>query len=141
MKSNLYSIEMLFNHNNLKKLMTKKKLNFKQARWAQILTVYNFEIFHRSNDKNFTNDLSRRFDYKKISTLNTKLLLTLQNKLTLLLNEESLTQSDRKNSIELILMLQLTEVSINIDAKLVELTRNRQKILTKLISMFKLTDI
>ena len=30
---------------------------------------------------------------------------------------------------------------INIDAKLVELTRNRRKILTKLISMFKLIDI
>ena len=32
-------------------------------------------------------------------------------------------------------------MSINIDAKLVELTRNKRKILTKLISMFKLTDI
>ena len=30
---------------------------------------------------------------------------------------------------------------INIDAELVELTRNRQKILTELTSMFKLTDI
>ena len=30
---------------------------------------------------------------------------------------------------------------INIDAKLVELTRNKRKILTELISMFKLTDI
>ena len=46
----------------------------------------------------------------------------LQNKLTLLSNEKSLMQSDRKNSIELIFVLQLAEVSINIDAKLVELT-------------------
>ena len=38
-------------------------------------------------------------------------------------------------------MLQLTEVLISIDAKLVELTRNKRKILTKLISMFNLTDI
>ena len=30
---------------------------------------------------------------------------------------------------------------INIDAKLVKLTRNKRKILTKLISMFKLIDI
>ena len=30
---------------------------------------------------------------------------------------------------------------INIDAKLVELTRNKRKILTKLISMFKLINI
>ena len=32
-------------------------------------------------------------------------------------------------------------MSINIDAKFVKLTRNRQKILAKLISMFKLIDI
>ena len=32
-------------------------------------------------------------------------------------------------------------MSINIDAELVELTRNKQKILAKLISMFKLIDI
>ena len=32
-------------------------------------------------------------------------------------------------------------MSINIDAELVKLTRNKRKILTKLISMFKLIDI
>ena len=32
-------------------------------------------------------------------------------------------------------------MSINIDAKFVKLTRNRRKILTELISMFKLIDI
>ena len=141
LKNNLYSIEMLFNHNNLKELMTKKKLNFRQVRWAQILTVYDFEIFHRSSDKNSANDSSRRFDYERVSTLNIKLLSTLQNKLALSSNEESLTQSDRKNSVELIFVLQLTEVSISIDAELVELTRNRRKILAELTSMFKLTDI
>ena len=50
-------------------------------------------------------------------------------------------QNDRKNSVELTFVLQLTKMLINIDAKLVELTRNRRKILAKLISMFKLTDI
>ena len=141
LKSNLYSIKMLFDHNNLKKLMTKKKLNFKQTRWTQILIVYDFEIFHHSNDKNSTNELSRRFDYKKISSLNTKLLLTLQNKLTLSSDEKSLTQSERKNLIELTFVLQLTRMSININAKFVKLTRNKRKILTKLTSMFKLIDI
>ena len=87
------------------------------------------------------NESSRRFDYEKISSLNTKLLSTLQNKLTLSSNEESLTQSGRKNSIKLIFVLQLTEMLINIDAKLVELTRNKRKILTELISMFKLINI
>ena len=105
LKSNLYSIKMLSDHNNLKKLMTKKKLNFKQIRWAQILTVYDFKIFHRLNVKNSANESSRRFDYEKISSLNTKLLSTLQNKLTLSLNEKLLTQSKRKNSVKLIFVL------------------------------------
>ena len=73
--------------------------------------------------------------------MNTKLLSTLQNKLTLSSNEKSLTQNERKNSIELIFVLQLTKVSININAKFIKLTRNRQEILTKLTSMFKLIDI
>ena len=56
-------------------------------------------------------------------------------------NEKSLTQNERKNLIELIFVLQLTEVSININAKLIKLTRNKRNILIKLTSMFKLTDI
>ena len=32
-------------------------------------------------------------------------------------------------------------MSINVDTKLIKLTRNKRKILTKLISMFKLIDI
>ena len=121
--------------------MMKKELNSKQARWAQVLAAYNFEIFHRLNNKNSANDSSRRPDYEKTSSLKITLLSTLQNKLTLSSNEESLTQSERKNSIELIFVLQLTEMSIKFDAKLAKLTRNRRNILTKLILMFKLTDI
>ena len=56
-------------------------------------------------------------------------------------NEESLTQSERKNLIKLILVLQLTEMSITFDAELAELTRNRRNILTELAPMFKLIDI
>ena len=56
-------------------------------------------------------------------------------------NEKLLTQSDRKNLIKLIFVLQLIEMLISIDAKLVELTRNKRKILAELISMFKLIDI
>ena len=82
---------MLSDYNNLKKLMTKKKLNFKQVRWAQILIIYDFKIFYYLNVKNSTNELSKRFDYKRISLLNIKLLSTLQNKLTLSSNEKSLT--------------------------------------------------
>ena len=57
--------------------MTKKKFNFKQARWAQILIIYDVEILYYLNDKNSANKLSRRFSYKKISSLNIKLLSTL----------------------------------------------------------------
>ena len=78
---------------------------------------------------------------KKVLLLNIKLLLMLQNKLILSSDKESLTQNERKNSIELIFILQLIKILININAKLVKLTRNRRKILTKLIPMFKLIGI
>ena len=121
--------------------MTKKELNSKQARWAQILAAYDFKIFHRSNNKSSANDPSRRFNYERISSLKIMLLLALRNKLTLSSNEKSLTQSEWKNSIELIFVLQLTEMSIKFDAKLTKLTSNRRDILTELILMFELIDI
>ena len=96
---------MLSDYNSLKKLMMKKKLNFKQTRWTQILIIYDFEIFHRLNDKNSANELSKQFNYEKTSLLNIKLLSMLQNKLMLSLNEKSLTQNKRKSSIELIFIL------------------------------------
>ena len=121
--------------------MTKKKLNLKQVRWAQILAIYNFEIFYRSNNKNFTNDSSRRSDYEKISLLKITLLSMLQNKLTLLSNEKSLTQSELENSIKLTFVLQLTKMSIRFDAEFKKLIRNRRNILTELVFIFKLIDI
>ena len=67
--------------------------------------------------------------------------MTLQNKLTLSSDEELLTQSEQKNSVELIFVLQLAEVLIKFDTKFAKLTQNRRNILTKLIFMFKLIDI
>ena len=69
------------------------------------------------------------------------LLSTLQNKLVLSSDEESLTQNERKDSVELTSVLQLAEVSIKFDAELVKLARNRRDILTELALMFKLIDI
>ena len=60
------------------------------------LIVYNFEIFYRFNKINSTNESSKRFDYKKISLFNIRLLLTLQNKLTLSLLKNLITQNKRK---------------------------------------------
>ena len=65
----------------------------------QVLIIYNFKIFHRLNDKNLANKLSKRLDYVKILILNIKLLSTLQNELTLSLNIKILTQNKRKISI------------------------------------------
>ena len=141
LKNNFYSIEILFDHNNLKKLITKKELKSRQTRWAQILAIYDFKIFYRSDNKNSANDSLRWFDYKKILSLKITLLSTLQNKLTLLSNEKSLTQNERKNSIELTFVLQLVEILIRSNAKLAKLTRNRRDILTELTLMFKLIDI
>ena len=47
------------------------------------MIVYNFEIFYKSEKTNFADELSRRLNYKKTSTLNIKLLSSLQNKLAL----------------------------------------------------------
>ena len=125
LKNSLYSIKILSDHNNLKRLMTKKELNSKQARWTQIFATYDFKIFHRSNNKNSTNGPSRRFNYEKISSLKITLLSTLQNKLTLSSDEKSLMQNERKNSVELIFVLQLAEISIKFNAEFAKLTRVR----------------
>ena len=113
LKNSAYLIKMWSNHNNFKSFMKQKKLNFKQARWALTLTVYDFEIFHRSKARNLANESSRRLDYEEISSLNIKLLSTLQNKLALSFDEKSLTQSERKNSMNLIFIFYLTNVQTN----------------------------
>ena len=100
-----------------------------------------FWNFYCSNNKNSTNNFSKRFNYKKILSLKIILWSMLQNKSTLSLSEESLTQSVQKNSVELIFVSQLTKMSIKFDAELVQLTRNRRNILTKLVFIFKLIDI
>ena len=63
--------------------MKQKELNSRQARWALKLAAYDFEISHRAGKTNPADPPSRRPDYEGVSPLNTKLLPTLQNKLTL----------------------------------------------------------
>ena len=48
------------------------------------MIVYDFKIFYKLRKTNSANESSRRLNYKKASTLNIKLLSSLQNKLTLL---------------------------------------------------------
>ena len=56
------------------------------------MTVYNFKIFHKSEKTNFANESSRRSDYEETSTLNIKLLPSLQSKLALSKNMRNFSE-------------------------------------------------
>ena len=103
------------------------------------LIVYDFEIFHRSKIKNSTNESSRRSNYEEISSLNIKLLSTLQNKLALSSSEESLTQNEREKSNALIF-----KSNVLIDVTIVNertLSQNKRELLEDLVSMFQLVEV
>ena len=51
---------VLTNHNNLRKFMKTTRLFFRQIRWVQKLSRYNFVIDYRSDTKNSANGLFRR---------------------------------------------------------------------------------
>jgi len=70
--------------------------------------------------------------------LNTKLLLTLQNKLTLSFSKNSLTQSKRKTSNNLILGFQ-NKLTLSFDEK--SLTQSEREILDDLIFVLQLVKI
>ena len=57
---------VLTNHRNLSRFMITTKLSFRQVRWAQELSRYNFVIDYRLDNKNFANHLSRRSDHMTI---------------------------------------------------------------------------
>ena len=56
-------IFVLTNHRNFNRFMITTKLSFRQIRWTQKLFRYNFVIDYRFDNKNFANDLFRRFDH------------------------------------------------------------------------------
>jgi len=82
--------------------------------------------------------LLRRFNYKEILLLNTKLLSTLQNKLILLFDKNLLTQSKREILINLISIFQ-NKLALLFDEKL--LTQSEQKILSNLTFVLQLARI
>jgi len=53
------------NHKNLEYFQTSKVLSRRQARWAEILSSYNFVIEHLEGKKNPADGPSRRPDYKE----------------------------------------------------------------------------
>ena len=143
LKNNSETIEVWSNHNNLRKFMKQKKLNFKQARWTLALIAYDFEIFHRFDKTNSTNESSKRFDYEKISSLNTRLLSTLQNKLTLssLEIEISMTQSKRKMSNLIFESSVYTSDAVKTVRDETPSQSIREQIQINLASMFQLADV
>ena len=143
LKSSSKTIEVWSNHNNLRKFIKQKKLNFKQARWALTLTAYNFEIFHRFDKTNSTNESSKRFDYEKISSLNTRLLSTLQNKLTLssLEIEISMTQNRRKMSNLIFESLIYTSNAVKTVRDETSSQSIKKQIQINFASMFQLTNV
>ena len=105
------------------------------------MTVYDFEIFHRFDKSNSTNASFRRFDYEKISSLNIKLLSTLQNKFALsFIDEISMTQNERKNFI----MSFQFETIFTLAEAVVEKTffvNIKKQILNDFASMFQLANV
>ena len=109
-----------------------------------MLTVYNFEIFYRFNKINSTNKSSKRFDYKEISTLNTKLLSTLQNKLTLsfIENKISITQNKQNNFKNLSFLFSIyTLNAMKIVVDETSFVNIKKQILNNFASMFQLTNV
>ena len=106
------------------------------------LTVYDFENFYRFDKINSTNKSSKRFDYKKISSLNIRLLLTLQNKLTLSLLKNSITQNKREMSKNLISKSSIyTSNVVKIVRDETSSQNIKKQIQINFASMFQLTNV
>ncbi len=82
--------------------------------------------------------MSKRFNYEEVSSLNTRLLSTLQNKLTLSFNKNSLTQSKRKILIDLIFVFQ-NELTLSFNKK--SLTQSERKTSSNLILVLQLVEV
>ena len=80
----------------------------------------------------------KQFDYENVCFLNIKLLSMLQNKLTLTINDNSLSQNKQKKTFFDYI---LTNVQINIVDEFETLSQNKRKILIETIFIFQLIEI
>jgi transposase InsO family protein len=82
-----HAVRVVTDHNNLRYFMTTKALNGRQARWAERLAAFDFEIEYKKGSANPADGPSRRPDYFKgfkeetIVAARNLLLPTLQHKL------------------------------------------------------------
>jgi transposase InsO family protein len=77
-----HAIRVQTDHNNLKYFFKTKVLNQRQARWAELLAAYDFQIEYKPGHLNPADAPSRRWDYEPESKeTNSGLLPTLQRKL------------------------------------------------------------
>ena len=82
-----FTIRVLSDHNNLRYFMTTKELSPKQARWAEELSRFDFEVEYKPGPENAADGPSRRPDYAQgmvvgeQQALRNAMLPTLQQKL------------------------------------------------------------
>jgi hypothetical protein len=81
LEGSAYPIQVLSDHNNLRHFMTTSAISRRQARWAQELSAYDFEIAYRPGKTNPADGPSRRPDYMPAGDSSNIMLPTLQNKL------------------------------------------------------------
>ena len=84
LEGSFHPVEVLTNHNNLKYFMGLAQLNGKQARWAMKLSMFDFFMMHRPGKTNPADALSRRPNYRGENESLSRLLPTLQHKLTII---------------------------------------------------------
>jgi len=96
-----HTIRVLSDHNNLRYFMTTKSLTARQARWAEALSAYDFEIEFKKGTSNPADGLSRRPDYEAESETRdgvNMMLPTLQHKLRLHSAAVNSMQGDRADA-------------------------------------------
>ena len=81
LEGSAHTVLVKTDHNSLRYFMTKKDLNRRQARWAERLSAFDFEIVYRTGKSNPADGPSRRPDYELPKDAVSSLLPTLQNKL------------------------------------------------------------
>ena len=80
-----FAVEVITDHRNLVGFTKVKQLNGRQARWAMLLSAFDFTITHRAGKLNPADTPSRRPDYNldKIKRTTNKILPTLFTKLVI----------------------------------------------------------